>query len=86
MGNLGASYKRAPSRCNFCGSVERLCCYPTDIPSVGLIRDEDWVAFIDRIVAAFAALQPIPEEERVLFREELENRLRALNSFCSCPA
>lgn len=88
MGNWRASNKRALSRCNFCGSVEGLRCYPTDIPSVdryacedcvALIRNEDWYLLMERIIAAYAALQPIPEDERVVFRQELENHLKALN-------
>ena len=51
MDRCGANDKRALARCNFCGSVEGLRCYPTDIlgvdwyaceDCVALTRDEDW--------------------------------------------
>ena len=40
---------------------------------------------IDRILAAFAAVQPIPKDEQVVFRRELENQLKAFNPFCLRP-
>ena len=94
MDRCGANDKRALARCNFCGSVEGLRCYPTDIlgvdwygceDCVALIRDEDWNNLIDRILAAFAAVLPIPKDEQVVFRRELENQLKAFNPFCPHP-
>jgi hypothetical protein len=90
MDRCGANDKGALSRCNFCGSAQRLLCYPADVPGVtwygcahcvGLIRNENWDDLIERIVAAFAAQQPIPEDEEVVFRQELENQLKELNTF-----
>ena len=40
---------------------------------------------IARIVAAYAALQLIPEDERVVLRQELENQLKTLNPFGPYP-
>jgi hypothetical protein len=70
--------------CDFCGSTQGLRSYPIDIHGsewdacaicVRLIRDEDWNNFIERIIAAFAALQFIPEDEQAVFRKELANAL-----------
>jgi hypothetical protein len=70
----------APFACDFCGGSQRLRSYATETTGanwhacevcVGLIAKEDWNNFIERIIAAFAALQFIPESEQNLFRHEL---------------
>ncbi len=70
-----------PFLCDFCGGTQRLCCYPADIPDthewhacgvcVRLIREEAWDSFIERVVAAFAALQYISDIDQGVFRHEL---------------
>lgn len=93
-GERGANMRRGLSPCDFCGSVQGLHCYPTDVPGVdcyacadcvALIRNEDWDNLIDRIIAAYAALQLIPEDEQNAFRQELENQLKAFGTFCLQP-
>ena len=90
MGDCDASDKRALSRCSSCESVDRLRCYPAEAPRdcwyacadcVALIGNEEWDDLIERIVAAYAALQPIPEDEQVVFRQELGNHLKAFDTF-----
>jgi hypothetical protein len=71
--------------CDFCGSVLGLRCYPTDVPGVNwhacaicvaLIREQNWNPLIERIIAAYAALQYISESDQDAFRHELENAFR----------
>lgn len=86
--------KRGSSPCDFCGSVQGLQCYRTDVPGadwyacancVALIRTEDWDNLIDRSVAAYATLRSIPEEERNALRQQVENRVKAFRTFCLLP-
>lgn len=65
-------------------------CYPPEAPRdcwyacadcAALIGNEAWDDLIARIVAAYEALQPIPEDEQVVFRQELENHLKAFHTF-----
>jgi hypothetical protein len=89
--------------CDFCGSVQRLRHYPADARGVvwhsceicaTFIRNEDWDKLIERIIAAYAALQYISESEQGAFRHELENAFRhrvkdavdVSNTFCLLPA
>ncbi len=85
MGNCDTNKDLQASPCMFCGSDEGLRYYPTDVPGcvlftcagcVELIRSENWEDLIERIVAAFAALQPIPEDGEVAFRQELKSQLQ----------
>jgi hypothetical protein len=71
--------------CGFCGSVSRLRLYPTDVPGVkwhacpicvALIREQNWNPLIERIIAAYAALQCISDSEQDAFRHELEDAFR----------
>ncbi len=81
MGMRGMCY------CEFCGSLNGLRCYPADDPQsddlhacavcVVLIRAEQWDALVDRMIAAFAALQFMPEREQIAFRHELTNAVGA---------
>jgi hypothetical protein len=66
--------------CDFCGSSRGLRSYPIDIQGlqwhacavcVRLVRSEDWNNLIERIIAAFTALQHIPVREQIEFRHEL---------------
>jgi hypothetical protein len=77
----------------FCGSDQGLRCYLTDIlgsaqyacaKCVTLIHNENWEGLIKRVVAAFASLQLIPEDEQVVFRQELKTQLQALIT-CDLP-
>lgn len=86
--------KRGPSPCDFCGSVQGLQCYPTDIPGadwyacancVALIRIEDWDSLVDRSIAAYMALRLIPENERNELRQQVENRVKAFRTFHLLP-
>jgi len=86
--------KRGSSPCDFCGSVQGLQSYPTDVPGadwyacancVALIRTEDWDNLIERSVAAYAALRSIPEEEQNALRQQVENRVKAFRTFCLLP-
>lgn len=71
--------------CDFCGGAQWLRCYPTDMPDtyechvcgvcVRLIREEAWDSFIERVVAAFAALQYISDIDQSVFRHELAKAL-----------
>ncbi len=86
--------KRGPSPCDFCGSVQGLQCYPTDIPGadwyacancVALIRIEDWDSLVDRSIAAYMALRLIPENERNELLQQVENRVKAFRTFHLLP-
>jgi hypothetical protein len=66
--------------CDFCGSTQGLRSYPTAslgqewhacAVCVGYINTEDGDNLIERILAAFTALQHIPEREQTEFRHEL---------------
>jgi hypothetical protein len=90
MGNWGTNKDRQPSPCMFCGSDRGLRCYPTDVPCsvqyacaecVALISKQDSDDLIERILAAFASLQPIPEDEQVAFRQELKSQLQTLTTW-----
>ncbi len=68
-------------RCDFCGSDQGVHWYPSDAPGVeyyacavcvALIRNQDWRAFLDRIISAFVAAQIVPDGEQIAFRFELE--------------
>jgi hypothetical protein len=67
--------------CDFCGNTQGLRCYSTKTRDVnwhaceicvGLIANEDWNEFIERIIAAFNALCIIPDSEQIVFRHELK--------------
>ena len=94
-GERGANMKRGPSPCDFCGSVQGLQCYPTDVPGadwyacancVALIRIEDWDNLIDRSIAAYMALRFTSEGEQNALRQQVENRVKAFRTFCLLPA
>jgi len=82
------------SPCDFCGSVQGLQCYPTDVPGadwfvcancIALIRIEDWDTLIDRSVAAYTALRLIPENELNALRQQVESRVKSFRTFCLLP-
>jgi hypothetical protein len=90
MGNLDRKEFRHSPACRFCGFDRGLRCYPTDVSGFGwyacadcvaLIHNESWDDLIERIIAAFAALQPMCEDDQVVFRRELADQLKRLNTF-----
>jgi hypothetical protein len=67
--------------CDFCSAAQGLRSYPTErlgqvyhvcAVCVRLINTEDWDNLIERIIAAFTALQHIPESEQSELRIELQ--------------
>ncbi len=66
--------------CGFCGCEDRPHTYPSDDRGIArtactvcatLIRNQNWSTFIERVVAAFAKVQSIPDDEQEIFRIEL---------------
>ena len=70
----------ARSACDFCGTASAIHRFPTQTsgvawhacsPCIALVLSEEWGLLIERILAAYAALQFIPEDEKAEFRHEL---------------
>lgn len=77
--------RRGLSPCDFCGSTQGLRCYSADARGIewhscavcaAFIRTQDWHNLIERVIAAYAALQYISQSEQDVFRHELENAFR----------
>lgn len=71
--------------CDFCGGAQGLRSYLTESSAqewhacaicVRFITTENWDNLIERIIAAFTALQRIPENEQAEFRHELAKAFR----------
>jgi hypothetical protein len=71
--------------CDFCGGAQGLRSYPTENSGqewhacavcVRFINTQDWDNFIERIIAAFKALQHIPAREQAELRHELARYCR----------
>jgi len=82
MQNEKCKQQPTPARfpCDFCGAASAFNRYPTEMSGVewhacsicvALVMTEKLDLLIERIVAAYSALQLIPEDEQAEFRYEL---------------
>lgn len=81
---------RPPSCCDFCGDLRTFQEYPTDSRAVNwyacsecaaFIDAQDWKQLIERSLAAYAQVRPIPDGEERILRERVENLVATFRSF-----
>ncbi len=84
--------QRPSSCCDFCGVSQTLREYPADhvginwyacLGCAGIIEAEEWDRLIERSLAAYARIRPLPDCEEPIRRQQVENLVEAFRSFRS---
>jgi hypothetical protein len=86
--------QRRPSCCDFCGFAQVSKEYATDregfswfgcIECMRLIDDEDWDGLIERGLAAYAQIRPMPDGQESMLRRRVETLVQNFRSVRLVP-